>query len=226
MSNAAKCSGFLAGLVLTFGLAEGAQASTVTLDLTGPGVSGSLLLTYGSATDARYPAAYEVTGISGTFSDANNGLAIVDAPVGDLVPITHATPQSDNLLAPYDFSRFAVAAGLPADNHGFLTFDNLYYPGGSPQTASDYPVHGGVLDIYGLLFGIGGDRVVDLFSFGAGPDGIASYGVGVASPAMSLDYVGGVTVAAIPEPDSRWLLAGGLLGLLAYRRRASTTSRG
>ena len=145
-----------------------ANAGTVNFSFAGPGVSGTVQLTYGPAMDGKYPQAFEVTAISGTFSDSNNGLGIVNAPIGPLEPIRHDTPESTNLLAPLDFSRFAVTAGLSPENNGFLTYDNLYYPNpsGSPQTASDYPFHGGVLDIYGLLFDIGGGRVVDLWSNG------------------------------------------------------------
>jgi hypothetical protein len=147
-------------------LAWQANASTFDFSFTGPGVSGTVELTYDAATDAKYPQAFEVTGISGTFSDWNNGLSIVNAPIGPLEPIKHDTPDSTNLLAPHDFSRFAVAAGLSPISNGFLTYDNLFYPGGSPQTATDYPLHGGLLDIYGLLFDIGGSRVVDFWSNG------------------------------------------------------------
>jgi hypothetical protein len=119
-----------------------APAATVDVQFNGPGVSGTLVLTYGTATDAKYSNAFEVTGISGAFSDTNKGLNIVNAPVGPLVAITHDTPEPGNLLAPNDFSRFAVTSGLPALNNGFLTSDNLFWPGGSPQTASDYPPHG------------------------------------------------------------------------------------
>ena len=61
------------------------------------------------------------------------------------------------------------------------------------------------------MFEIGDGRVVDFWSAGSGP---ADYGVAVATAAQSSDYVGGGVSAAIPEPGSLWLLAGGLLGLL------------
>ncbi len=200
-----------------------AGAATFDFSFAGSGVSGSITLTYGPGTDATYPEAFQVTDISGTFSDSNNGLDIVNAAVGPLVPITRDTPEPNNLLAPNDFSRFAVATGLDPVNNGFLTYDNLFYPGGSPQTASDYPLHGGHFDIYGLMFSIGNGRVVNLFSFGtptgAGP---MPYGVAVATSAMALDYVGGV--AAVPEPGSVVLLGGGLL--LVCLRYGSTRRRG
>jgi PEP-CTERM motif len=200
-----------------------ANASTLGFSFVGPGVSGTIQLTYGPATDGKYPQAFEVTGISGTFSDSNNGLNIVNAPIGPLEPIKHDTPEPTNLLAPLDFSRFAVAAGLSPQNNGFLTYDNLFYPGGSPPTASDYPVHGGFLDIYGLLFDIGGGRVVDFWSngnFSGTGTGPIDYGVAVATHDTSLNYVaGGVSVT--PEPSAFGLLGSGLLGMLVWRRRAS-----
>jgi len=183
-------------------------------------------LTYGPASDQKYSNALEVTGISGTFSDMNNGLNIINAAVGPLQPVKHDTPKSGNLLAPADFSRFPVAAGLAPENNGFLTYDNLFWPGGSPPTASDYPLHGGVLDIYGLMFDIGGGRVVNLWSNG---DFIGSgvgpiYGVAVASSASALDYVGGVILT--PEPSTLALLSGGLVMLVLQRRRITLkTSR-
>lgn len=212
-----------AALLLAASLPWPASASTFAFSFAGSGVGGSVELTYGVAADAKYPQAFEITGISGTFSDSNNGLNIVNATIGPLEPIKNDTPEPTNLLAPHDFSRFAVAAGLPAQNHGFLTYDNLFYPGGSPPTASDYPVHGGFLDIYGLLFDIGGGRVVNFWSngdFSGTGTGPIDYGVGVATHDGALDYVGGGAAVA-PEPSALVLLSSGLIGLLAWRRRAA-----
>jgi len=62
-------------------LTRQADAGTFQFNLAGPGVSGSITLTYGTATDGKYPDAFEVTGISGTLSDSNKGLNIVNTPM-------------------------------------------------------------------------------------------------------------------------------------------------
>ncbi|MGH6799312.1 MAG: PEP-CTERM sorting domain-containing protein [Roseiarcus sp.] len=208
----------LAGMALV----SRADAATIPIQFSGPGVSGSLLVTVGTTTDAKYPNAFEVTGISGTFSDSNNGLNIVNAPVGPLVAVTHDTPEPTNLLAPHDFSRFAVATGLPAVNNGFLTYDNLFWPGGAPPTASDFSGHGSFLDIYGLMFSIGGGAVVDLFSNGVGfgPPG-AVFGVAVANSDTALDYVSAGVTASTPEPSTWAMMLLGFAGLAFAGYRAS-----
>jgi len=203
-------------LLVAVSLPWQANASTFDFNFVGPGVSGSVQLTYGTATDSKYLNAFEVTGISGTFSDSNNGLNIVNAPILSLEPINYAIPDVTNLLAPHDFSKFLVATGT---SHGSLSYDNLLWPGGSPQTASDYPPHGGFLDIYGLLFDIGGGRVVDFWSDGTG-NGIGPfpYGVAVATSATALDYVqGGVSIT--PEPGTFVMLGSGIIGLAGILRR-------
>jgi hypothetical protein len=210
-----------ATLLVAASLPWQAYAGTFTFSFAGSGVSGTIALTYGLATDSKYPQAFEVTGISGAFSDSNNGLNIVNAAIGPLVAINHAAPEPTNLLAPNDFSKFAVTAGLPAVSHGSITYDNLFYPGGSPPTASDYQVHGGFLDIYGLLFDIGGGKVVDFWSngdFTGTGKGPIDYGAAVVTRDTALDYAGG-GVSITPEPSAFALIGSGLLGMLAWRHR-------
>jgi hypothetical protein len=108
----------LQAAVAAIGLAVPAASSagTFVFDFAGPGVSGRIDLSYGPTTDAKYPSpglpdvAYEVTAISGFFTDTNNGLNIVNAPITGLVPLNNldpdVDPKPDNLLAPNNFSKF------------------------------------------------------------------------------------------------------------------------
>ena len=115
--------------------------------------------------------------------------------------------------------------GLAPESNGFLTYDNLYWPATAPPTASDYQVHGGYLDIYGLMFNIGDSTVVDLWSNGIFALGTpADYGVAVATPDNALDYVsGGVT--ATPEASTWAMMALGFLGLAGSGLRARRPAR-
>jgi hypothetical protein len=205
-------------------LAGQAQSATLPITFSGPGVSGSLAITFGPATDAKYPTtAFEITNVTGTFTDTNKGLDIVDAPVS-LFPILSppSTPDPSNLLAPNDFSKFMVASGLPVMSNGFVTYDNLFWPGNAPATASDFPGAGTFLDIYGLAFTIGGGgTVVDLFSNGicCGPPG-AVFGVAVVTSETTLDYVPQGVTASTPEPSTWAMMMLGFagLGFAGYRK--------
>lgn len=218
-------------------LSSPAGAADATYNISGSGISGTITLTYspnpntgtlGTSPNTVDPVgSYIVTGITGTFSDANIGLS--DVPITGIVPSNPGSPTSGNLLAPASFGFYTVTGGLP-NPEGVtvdgLTYDDLYYPNGSPQTATDYPFHGGVLDIYGLIFTLFGGDAVNLWSNGNMGQGV-TYGVGVTNGTRVdnrtglLDRQGGIMLTAVPEPAS-WmmLIAGfGVMGLSVRRRQ-------
>jgi hypothetical protein len=207
-----------------------ARADVVGIQLGGAGgISGTVVVSYGHASDSKYlDQGFKITGVSGTFSDAT--LGIFDAPITSLVP-SSPTPPLDtnppNTLAPHDFSHFAVANGLPVGSHGFITYDNLFWPDGAPPTATNFDGAGGFLDIYGLLFTIGGTApagtVVDLFNNGVSPTtgfNYGGFGVVVATSADQLDSVMGGVTATAPEPSTWAMMILGFagLGFAGYRK--------
>jgi hypothetical protein len=205
-----------------------ARADVAGIKLGGGGISGTIVLTYGPASDSKYPGqGFEITGISGTFSDAN--LGIVDAPITSLVA-SSPTPPLDvppNELAPHNFSHFAVATGLPDESRGFITYDNLFWPEGAPPTASAFDGAGGFLDIYGVMFGIGEGRFVDLFDNGVGAFSGVNYGgfgVVVATSETQLDRVAAGVTATAPEPSTWAMMILGFVGLgfVGYRKARKT----
>ncbi len=215
--------------------ADSAKAATADISFSGPGFSGSVTVTYGSTTDANYNGTnpnypgtgYEVTGVTGTFSDSNNGLNISNAPISGLVPISPSPPNDPgNTTAPADFSFLNNISdpnhvlssnnlAPPPATYYQLSYDNLYWPGGAPPIVFDWTYSGGPLDIYGLLFTInaggGNTDTVDLWYNGLGaPPGYEGYGAAVISgDLVALDYVAG----SVPEPSTWALMALGFAGL-------------
>ena len=90
-----------------------AHASTMPITFSGQGVSGSLEITFGPGTDAKYSNAFEITGVSGTFSDTNNGLDIVNASVS-LFPILSppSAPEFDKSPCAARFQQIRGRVGL------------------------------------------------------------------------------------------------------------------
>ena len=203
-----------------------ARGDVVDFSFDGSGVSGSGTITYTSEAGGTDT----ITGITGLFSDTNAGINgkpnIVDATITGIIPINPVVPLPAAVIAP-DFSQFTVVNGIPSPPASqaspSLSYDNNFYPDGSPIVCTDYPFSGGVFDVYGVLFTISNGDVVGLWSNGItpGPVDPAIYGVAVADANNTYDYVGGVTVVA-PEPAGYSLMALVLAGMgMARRRKAA-----
>ncbi len=211
-----------ATLIVAATLACQAHASDYLFNFSGSGVTGSVDLTYspnpntgvlpGTSPNPVDPiGSYIVTGITGTFWDTNIGIS--NASITGIVLSSPANPQPTNLLAPHSFGFYPITNGVPGPGGvapGF-SYDDLFYPAGSPQTASDYPFHGGIFDIYGLVFTIAGGDAVNVWSNGDMGGGV-TYGAGVTDGTNVLDYVSPV-VGSVPEPAGWVLIMLGVAGV-------------
>lgn len=225
-----------AAVIATIFLTVPAQAGSYKFDLSGSGISGTIALTYaanpntgvlpGTSPNPVDPIGSSiVTGISGTFSDTNIGIA--NMSITGIVASNPSSPQPTNLLAPHSFGFYPIAAGVktPEGTAPGLSYDNLFYLGGSPQAASDYPFHGGVFDIYGIVFTLANGHGVNLWS--NGDNGGLTYGAAVTDGENLLDYAAPVSVAAVPEPAT-WammILGFGAIGAFTRRHRETVPQR-
>lgn len=212
-------------------MAPAALADGFYFSFNGNGVTSSGTLWVGAqSSNSATPPGYEITGISGTFSDANVGVS--GAITGLYTPVSYV---SNTLATP----------GV-AFTAGGLSYDDLFYPAGdSPAICYDlvngvptltYPFHGGQFDIFGVAFNVEGGYNAELWSNGNIPGVGLVYAAGLADANGLVDNpnsgpdagvppgrFGSFTTSPVPEPASMFLFGFGLLGLAAVvsRKRLS-----
>jgi hypothetical protein len=191
----------------------------ISFSFSGGGISSSGTFT---VSPTSTPGFDEITSISGTFSDTNDGIS--GAITGLYQPVSYAAPQPPSYTAP-----------PPAFTSSGFSYDDTFYPAGnSPHNCADYPFFGGEFDIYGVAFDVAGGYVGDLWSDGKIPGLGLVYAAGDGNATTLLDDPNptgantalpvGVPVALVtsPEPGSLFLLGIGLLAMVAILARKST----
>ena len=192
-----------------------AQAGVAGFVFSGAGFSGHGALTVTPDTVIGDPSgAYTITGISGSFSDSTLGIS--NAAITGLVAINPVSPPR-GAPVPVSLSLYSVVNPPPLDSA--ISYDNLFYPDGSPVTCGGYPLFGGFLDVYGVMFTLNNGDIAELWSNGGLPGAVpVTYGGGVISGNTLIDYKSSGVSFAVPEPGSLWLLGVGLLGVVTWRR--------
>jgi hypothetical protein len=155
------------------------------------------------------PGAYRITNVTGIFSDAAAG--IVNASILGLVP-TNPENERDPTFDPLVPASLSFIPGTD------LSFNNLFFPNGSPIDCA-YPFFGTFLDVFGTAFTIDGGYTVDFWGDGNVPGLGLTYGVAVTDGTNTLDYQFQGISATAPEPATIALLGAGLGGIAMRRRR-------
>ncbi len=226
-----------AALVAALGFGVQAKAAVVQFSISGEGysVNGSLTVqpnvsptdpdptcgTDGSPCRSDPASAYKITAITGTFSDAADG--VLNATITGLIPISPALPHDSPVdpLVPTSLS-FVNYTSSPT-GPGSFSYDNLYFPDGSVVDCTTFPFTGTIVDDFGMAFTTAGGYTVNVWGDGDlhGP-GTTAYGIDVLKDSTLLSgSFDGLNGGAVPEP-STWMLmlmAFGGLGLALRRRR-------
>ncbi|HWB87353.1 MAG TPA: PEP-CTERM sorting domain-containing protein [Bryobacteraceae bacterium] len=233
-----KISSFaLLGFAAAFAAAPGAMAGEINFSFSGNGITATGVLVVGQqSSNSSNPPGYEITGISGTFSDTN----------------VNVSGAITGLTSPISYVNNPLVSGFSSTSGG-LSYDDLFYPAGNSPAVCfalingvptlTYPFSGGLFDIYGVAFNIAGPGgyVGEIWSNGDVGGGPIIYAAGLANATSLVDNpnagpdsgvppgrYGTFTASAVPEPGSLVLLGIGLLGLVAVgaRKRKQPSSTG
>ena len=211
----------ISGALSAAAFAPQALANVVTFSFSGSGITASGTIT---ASQSATPGVYDITNMTGTFSDTNIGVS------GSITGLYQPVSYESN-----------TSVGIAFTSAG-LSYDDTYYPAGNaPPLCYDpvtheltYPFSGGKLDDFGVTFDISGGYVGEFWSNGDIPGQGVVYGAAVANSDTLLDdpNAGSATIppgeygnfVTAPEPDTLMLLGAGVLGLVAFTARKRRSS--
>lgn len=198
--------------VAPLGMSRAARADSYNFSVNGSGIQASGVI---QVSNTGPVGAYTVTGITGSFSDSNNGIS------GAITGLESAPPPTFNVSPPAAPNTF----GPPAVTDAGFSYDNLFWPGAdSPAVCTDaLAFFGGYFDVYGMAFDVAGGYTADLWSDG----GLGGYQLNDSINAVpftpnnmaGLAYAVDVSAAPVPEPGSLFLVGTGLSGVAALWNR-------